>query len=159
MVLGDLGAEVIKVERPGSGDDARQWGPHFAQSGGARESTYFLAVNRGKRSVVVDLKDPAERDFVEALVRWADVLIENFRPGVMERLGLGDERLSELNPRLVRLGISGFGAEGPDPDRGGYDQILQAQGGLVSLTGTPAAPAREGGVPLAQGSAGLFRVV
>ncbi len=159
MLLGDLGAEVIKVERPGSGDDTRQWGPPFAQSGGARESTYFLSVNRGKRSVVVDLKDPAERDFVEALVRWADVLIENFRPGVMERLGLGDERLSELNPRLVRLGISGFGAEGPDRDRVGYDQILQAEGGLMSLTGTAAAPAVKVGVPIADVSAGLFGVI
>ena len=159
MLLGDLGAEVIKVERPGAGDDTRQWGPPFMAAGDGTESTYFLSVNRGKRSVAIDLKDPAERAFVEALVRWADVLIENFRPGVMDRLGLGDDRLAELNPRLVRLGISGFGEAGPDRDRVGYDQILQAEGGLMSLTGTPASPAVKVGVPIADVSAGLFGVI
>jgi crotonobetainyl-CoA:carnitine CoA-transferase CaiB-like acyl-CoA transferase len=159
MLLGDLGADVIKIERPGAGDDTRHWGPPFAQSSDAAESTYFLSVNRGKRSVIVDLKDTAERDFIEALVRWADVLIENFRPGVMERLGLGDERLAELNPGLVRLGISGFGPEGPDRDRVGYDQILQAEGGLMSLTGTAASPAVKVGVPIADITAGLFGVI
>ena len=137
MLLGDLGAEVIKVERPGTGDDTRQWGPPFVQAADdGAESTYFLSVNRGKRSVAIDLKDPGEREFVEALVRWADVLVENFRPGVMDRLGLADDRLAELNPRLIRLSISGFGERGPDRDRVGYDQILQAEGGVMSLTGT-----------------------
>ena len=159
MLLGDMGAEVIKVERPGTGDDTRQWGPPFMAAGDGTESTYFLSVNRGKRSVAIDLKDPAERAFVEALVRWADVLIENFRPGVMDRLGLGDDRLAELNPRLVRLGISGFGETGPDSDRVGYDQILQAEGGLMSLTGTAASPAVKVGVPIADVSAGLFGVI
>jgi formyl-CoA transferase len=159
MLLGDLGAEVIKVERPGAGDDTRQWGPPFMPAGDGAESTYFLAVNRGKRSVAIDLKDPGERAFVEALVRWADVLIENFRPGVMDRLGLGDDRLAELNPRLVRLAISGFGETGPDSDRVGYDQILQGEGGLMSLTGTAASPAVKVGVPIADVSAGLFGVI
>jgi crotonobetainyl-CoA:carnitine CoA-transferase CaiB-like acyl-CoA transferase len=159
MLLGDLGAEVIKVERPGTGDDTRQWGPPFMPAGDGTESTYFLSVNRGKRSVAIDLKDPAERAFVEALVRWADVLIENFRPRVMDRLGLGDDRLSELNPRLVRLAISGFGETGPDSDRVGYDQILQAEGGLMSLTGTAASPAVKAGVPIADVSAGLFGLI
>jgi len=159
MLLGDLGAEVIKVERPGTGDDTRQWGPPFMPAGDGAESTYFLSVNRGKRSVAIDLKDPAEHGFVEALVRWADVLIENFRPGVMDRLGLGDDRLAELNPRLVRLAISGFGETGPDRDRVGYDQILQAEGGLMSLTGTAASPAVKVGVPIADVSAGLFGVI
>jgi crotonobetainyl-CoA:carnitine CoA-transferase CaiB-like acyl-CoA transferase len=159
MLLGDLGAEVIKVERPGAGDDTRQWGPPFMPAGDGTESTYFLSVNRAKRSVAIDLKDPAERAFVEALVRWADVLIENFRPGVMDRLGLGDERLAELNPRLVRLAISGFGETGPDSDRVGYDQILQAEGGLMSLTGTAASQAVKVGVPIADVSAGLFGVI
>src|SRR5260370_25097052 len=113
MLLGDLGAEVIKVERPGSGDDTRQWGPPFMPTGDGAESTYFLSVNRGKRSVAIDLKDPRERAFVEALVRWADVLVENFRPGVMDRLGLGDDRLAELNPRLGPLAITGLGEAGP----------------------------------------------
>jgi formyl-CoA transferase len=159
MLLGDLGAEVIKVERPGSGDDTRGWGPPFMPAGDGTESTYFLSVNRGKRSVVIDLKDPGERAFVEALVRWADVLVENFRPGVMDRVGLGDDRLAELNPRLVRLSISGFGESGPDSDRVGYDQILQAEGGLMSLTGTPASGAVKVGVPIADVSAGLFGVI
>src|SRR5258708_27440817 len=114
MLLGDLGAEVIKVERRGAGDDTRHWGPPFAESAGEAESTYFLSVNRGKRSVAIDLKDPAEREFIVSLVRWADVLIENFRPGVMDRLGLGDDRLADLNPDLIRLESSGFGGGGPD---------------------------------------------
>jgi len=155
MVLGDLGAEVIKVERPGTGDDTRRWGPPFVQA----ESTYFLSVNRGKRSVTINLKDPGEREFVEALVRWADVLVENFRPGVMDRLGLADDRLAELNPRLIRLSISGFGDRGPDRDRVGYDQILQAEGGVMSLTGTAASRAVKVGVPIADISAALFGVI
>jgi crotonobetainyl-CoA:carnitine CoA-transferase CaiB-like acyl-CoA transferase len=167
MLLGDLGAEVIKVERPGTGDDTRGWGPPFVPAASEQhrgaESTYFLSVNRGKRSVAIDLKDPGERAFVEALVRWADVLVENFRPGVMDRLGLADDRLAELNPRLIRLGISGFGERGPDRDRVGYDQILQAEGGVMSLTGTEtetgAGRAVKVGVPIADVSAGLFGVI
>jgi crotonobetainyl-CoA:carnitine CoA-transferase CaiB-like acyl-CoA transferase len=159
MVLADLGAEVIKVERPGAGDDTRHWGPPFVQAGDGIESTYFLSVNRGKRSVAIDLKDPDEREFVEALVRWADVLVENFRPGVMNRLGLADDRLAELNPRLIRLSISGFGEKGPDSDRIGYDQILQAEGGVMSLTGTAASQAVKVGVPIADVSAALFGVI
>src|SRR6202790_4831713 len=159
MLLGDMGAEVIKVERPGAGDDTRQWGPPFMAAGDGTESPYFLSVNRGKRSVAIDLKDPAERGFVEALVRWADVMVENFRPGVMGRLGLSDDRLAERNPRLIRLGISGFGERGPDRDRVGYDQILQAEGGVMSLTGTAPSRAVKVGVPIADVSAGLFGVI
>ena len=159
MLLAVLGAEVIKVERPGAGDDTRRWGPPFVSAADGTESTYFLSVNRGKRSAAIDLKDAAERQFTDALVRWADVLIENFRPGVMERLGLGDERLAELNPRLVRLAISGFGETGPDSDRVGYDQILQAEGGVMSVTGTADGQPVKVGVPIADISAGLFGVV
>ena len=172
MLLGDLGAEVIKVERPGAGDDTRHWGPPFVQAtgdaadgdaadGGAAgaESTYYLSVNRGKRSAAIDLKDPGEREFVEALVRWADVLVENFRPGVMDRLVLSDDRLAKLNPRLIRLSISGFGERGPDRDRVGYDQILQAEGGVMSMTGTAASRAVKVGVPIADISAALFGVI
>jgi formyl-CoA transferase len=159
MLLADLGAEVIKVERPGAGDDTRTWGPPFMPTGEGAESTYFLSVNRGKRSAAIDLKDAAERGFTEALVRWADVLIENFRPGVMERLGLGDDRLAELNPRLIRLAISGFGDVGPDSDRVGYDQILQAEGGVMSVTGAADGSPVKVGVPIADISAGLFGVI
>ena len=109
--------------------------------------------------MAIDLKDPTERGFTEALVRWADVLVENFRPGVMERLGLGDGRLAELNPRLIRLAISGFGEAGPDSNRVGYDQILQAEGGVMSLTGTAASQPVKVGVPIADVSAGLFGVI
>jgi formyl-CoA transferase len=159
MLLADLGAEVIKVERPGAGDDTRTWGPPFMPTGEGAESTYFLSVNRGKRSAAIDLKDAAERGFIEALVRWADVLIENFRPGVMERLGLGDDQLAELNPRLIRLAISGFGDVGPDSGRIGYDQILQAEGGVMSVTGAADGSPVKVGVPIADISAGLFGVV
>jgi formyl-CoA transferase len=159
MLLADLGAEVIKVERPVVGDDTRQWGPPFALTETGAESTYFLSVNRGKQSVVIDLKDPAERAFTEALLRWADVVVENFRPGVMEGLGLGDDRLAELNPRLIRLAISGFGESGPDSSRVGYDQILQAEGGVMSLTGTAGNQPVKVGVPIADISAGLFGVI
>ena len=159
MLLADLGAEVIKVERPGAGDDTRQWGPPFVPTSDGAESTYFLSVNRGKRSVAIDMKDPAERGFTEALLQWADVLVENFRPGVMDRLGLGDDRLAELNPRLVRLAISGFGEAGPDSDRVGYDQILQAEGGVMSLTGAAAGQPVKVGIPIADVSAGLFGVI
>jgi crotonobetainyl-CoA:carnitine CoA-transferase CaiB-like acyl-CoA transferase len=159
MVLGDLGADVIKLEQPGTGDDTRMWGPPFVASGAQRESTYFLSVNRNKRSVTIDLKDPSERPFIERLVRWADVVVENFRPGVMERLNLGDEQLEALNPGLLRLSISGFGDDGPDAQRVGYDHIAQAEGGLMSLTGPPEGPMFKVGVPIADITAGLYGVI
>ena len=159
MVLGDLGADVIKVEQPGTGDDTRMWGPPFMASGAQRESTYFLSVNRNKRSVTIDMKDPGERPFIERLVRWADVVVENFRPGVMDRLDLGDDQLEAWNPGLLRLSISGFGDDGPDARRVGYDHILQAEGGLMSLTGPPEGPMVKVGVPIADITAGLYGVI
>jgi formyl-CoA transferase len=159
MVLGDLGADVIKVEHPGTGDDTRMWGPPFLECEGERESTYFLSVNRNKRSVTIDMKDPEERNFIEDLVRWADVVVENFRPGVMDRLGLSDGELEALNPGLLRLSINGFGDDGPDARRVGYDHILQAEGGLMSLTGPPDGPMVKVGVPIADITAGLFGVI
>jgi crotonobetainyl-CoA:carnitine CoA-transferase CaiB-like acyl-CoA transferase len=159
MVLGDLGAEVIKVEHPDAGDDTRFWGPPFMATPTGRESTYFLATNRNKRSLTLDLKDPSERAFVEDLVRWADVIVENFRPGVMDRLDLSDARLEALNPGLVRFSISGFGDDGPDAARVGYDHILQGEGGLMSITGPPGGPMVKVGVPIADLTAGLFAVI
>ncbi len=159
MILGDLGAEVIKIEQPSGGDDTRHWGPPFVASPSGPESTYFLSTNRNKRSVTIDLKDPDEREFIERLVRWADVIVENFRPGVMERLGLGDELLEAMNPRLIRLSISGFGDDGPDSHRVGYDLILQAEGGLMSVTGPPEGPMLKVGVPIADLTAGLYGVI
>lgn len=159
MILGDLGADVIKIEQPNGGDDTRSWGPPFMPTPEGRESAYFLSTNRNKRSVVIDLKDPSERVFLEGLVRWADVIVENFRPGVMERLDLGDEQLEVLNPGLVRLSISGFGDDGPESGRVGYDHILQAEGGLMSITGAPGGPMVKVGVPIADITAGLYGVI
>jgi crotonobetainyl-CoA:carnitine CoA-transferase CaiB-like acyl-CoA transferase len=154
MMLGDLGARVIKVERPG-GDDTRQWGPPFVGSEGERESTYFLSANRNKESIVLDLKDSEDAEVLERLVERADVVVENFRPGVLERLGLGHRRLLELNPRLVVLSITGFGHDGPEAGRAGYDQILQGEAGLMSFTGPPGQPSKVG-VPIADLLAGMF---
>jgi crotonobetainyl-CoA:carnitine CoA-transferase CaiB-like acyl-CoA transferase len=156
MMLGDMGARVIKVERPGGGDDSRGWGPPFVGSPQAPEATYFLSCNRNKESVVLDLKSQAGRRDLGRLLRHADVLVENFRSGVLERLGFGEERLAELNPGLVVLSITGFGHDGPDGHRAGYDQIAQGEGGLMSLTGpSPDQPTRVG-VPIADLLAGMY---
>ncbi|GAA3088375.1 CaiB/BaiF CoA transferase family protein [Streptosporangium carneum] len=148
QMLGDLGARVIKVEQPGVGDESRGWGPPFV--GPDHDiSTYFLAANRNKQSITVDLKSDEGRALVERLVRQSDVLIENFRTGVLDRLGLPVERLHELNPRLIVLSITGFGHDGPEGGRPGYDQIAQGEAGLMSLTGpSPDEPYRVG-VPIA----------
>src|SRR3954451_3134672 len=139
MMLGDLGARVIKVENPQGGDDTRGWGPPFVGPGGAvadeGESTYFFSCNRNKESVTADLKSADGKDLLTRLVRRADVVVENFRPGVLDRLGFSMGRLPELNPRLVVLSITGFGHDGPEGGRAGYDQIAQGEGGLMSLTG------------------------
>jgi formyl-CoA transferase len=154
MMLGDLGARVIKVERP-EGDDTRQWGPPFVGAGDEREAAYFLSTNRNKESVVLDFKDRGDLRTLERLVERADVLVENFRLGVLDRLGVGHERLLELNPRLVVLSITGFGPDGPESERAGYDQILQGEAGLMSFTGPVGRPSKVG-VPIADILAGMF---
>src|SRR5947199_2755713 len=133
MFLGDLGAEVVKVEQPGVGDASRGWGPLFA--GG--ESAYFLCVNRNKKSITLNLKSPEGIELLKRLAACADVLIENFRSGTMERLELGEKELRAINPRLIYASLSGFGADGPMSDMPGYDLIIQAWGGLMSITGMP----------------------
>src|SRR4051812_4366592 len=135
MMLGDLGARVIKVESP-DGDDSRGWGPPFLGEGEERESTYFMSANRNKESLVLDLKSDEDKDVLARLVERADVLMENFRVGVLDRLGFPVARLHELNPGLIVLSISGFGHDGPEANRAGYDQIAQGEGGLMSITGT-----------------------
>jgi crotonobetainyl-CoA:carnitine CoA-transferase CaiB-like acyl-CoA transferase len=156
MMLGDMGARVIKVESPGSGDDTRGWGPPFVGPEDDPISTYFLSCNRNKESVTLDLKSDDGRDTLTRLVRHGDVLIENFRPGVLDRLGFSVERLHELNPRLVILSISGFGHDGPQGGRAGYDQIAQGEAGLMSLTGpSPDQPTRVG-VPIGDLLAGMY---
>jgi crotonobetainyl-CoA:carnitine CoA-transferase CaiB-like acyl-CoA transferase len=156
MMLGDLGARVIKVETPGHGDDTRGWGPPFVGPEDDPISTYYLSCNRNKESVTLDLKSDDGRDTLTRLVRRGDVLIENFRPGVLDRLGFPTERLHEINPRLVILSISGFGHDGPEGRRAGYDQIAQGEAGLMSLTGrSPEEPQRVG-VPIGDLLAGMY---
>ncbi|MEO5874203.1 MAG: CoA transferase [Streptosporangiaceae bacterium] len=140
MQLADFGARVIKVEQPGTGDETRGWGPPFV----AGISTYYLACNRNKESITLDLKSPGDLETLRRLVRRADVLVENFRTGVMDRLGLGFPALQELNPGLVILSITGFGHDGPEGGRPGYDAIVQGEAGLMSVTGPPGVPSKVG---------------
>ncbi|GGB83406.1 CoA transferase [Knoellia flava TL1] len=155
MMLGDMGARVIKVESP-TGDDTRGWGPPFVGPDEDPISTYFLSANRNKESITLDLKSDDGRDVLTRLVERADVLIENFRPGVMDRLGFGNDRLHELNPRLVVLSISGFGHDGPQGGRAGYDQIAQGEAGLMSVTGPDADSPQRIGVPIGDLLAGMY---
>ncbi|KGN42430.1 CaiB/BaiF CoA transferase family protein [Knoellia aerolata] len=156
MMLGDMGARVIKVETPGTGDDTRGWGPPFVGPEDEPISTYFLAANRNKESITLDLKSDDGRAVLTRLVERADVLIENFRPGVLDRLGFPVERLHELNPRLVVLAISGFGHDGPQGGRAGYDQIAQGEAGLMSVTGPDADSPQRVGVPIGDLLAGMY---
>jgi crotonobetainyl-CoA:carnitine CoA-transferase CaiB-like acyl-CoA transferase len=150
MVLADLGADVLKVEHPGRGDDTRHWGPPFA--GG--ESAYFLSINRNKRSIAVDLKTPEGLEKVKGLAARADIVIENMRRGALLKLGLGYEVLKELNPGLVYCSITGFGP-GPDEDRPGYDFLVQARGGIMGITGFPDGDPVKVGVAIADIVCGL----
>jgi len=152
LLMADLGARVVKVERPGTGDDSRAYGP-FAPDG---RSLYFARVNRGKESVAVDLKTPAGRELVARLAARADVLVENFRPGVMDRLGLGSAPLLAANPRLVYASISGFGQTGPWRERPAYDAVVQGLAGLVRVTGRPGERPVKPGIPVADLAAGLY---
>lgn len=154
QVLADLGAEVIKIERPGSGDETRGWGPPWLPgegAGAARTAAYFASTNRGKRSVTVDLARPEGQAIVRRLAERADVVLENYKVGALARYGLAHADLAALNPRLVYCSISGFGQDGPYRDRPGYDFLVQAMGGLMSVTGAPdGAP---GGGPMKVGVA------
>ncbi|GAB3704331.1 CaiB/BaiF CoA transferase family protein [Mariniluteicoccus flavus] len=155
MMLGDMGARVIKVESPGTGDDTRSWGPPFV--GPDDEiSTYFLSCNRNKESIELDLKSDDGKDVLTRLVAKADVLLENFRTGVLDRLGFSMERLQEINPRLVVLSITGFGHDGPEGGRPGYDQIGQGESGLMSITGPDPDSPTKVGVPIGDLLAGMY---
>ena len=155
MMLADLGAEVIKVERPGIGDETRSWGPPYDQAG---EATYFQSVNRNKTSVVLDLASPTGLPQARSLAEGADVLVENFRAGVMDRLGLGATELCAANPRLVYCSITGFGRQ-TGADLPGYDLLVQALGGLMSITGEPDGQPQKVGVALVDVLAGSFASV
>ena len=152
MVLADMGADVIKVEKPNGGDDNRRMGPPFIKDWSAG----FLAVNRNKRSLALDLRGEAGRGVFRRLVEDADVVVENFRPGVMQRLGLGYEELKAIKPSLVYCAISGFGGTGPARNRGGFDLVAQGVSGLMSITGHPDSPPAKVGVPITDLTAGLF---
>jgi crotonobetainyl-CoA:carnitine CoA-transferase CaiB-like acyl-CoA transferase len=156
MMFGDLGARVIKVETPNGGDDSRGWGPPFVGDPADRDSTYFMSCNRNKESVTADLKSDEGKDLLRRLVRRADVLCENFRPGVLDRLGFSVEQMHEINPGLVVLSITGFGHDGPEGGRAGYDQIAQGEGGLMSLTGPSPEEPTKAGVPIADLLAGMY---
>lgn len=151
MQLGDLGAEVVKVERPGEGDDARAFAPPWQGD----QSAYFLSINRNKRGIAVDLKCEAGRALLWRLIDVSDVLVENFRPGAMDRLGLGWEAVHARRPALVYASISGFGDSGPQRDRPGYDVIVQGEAGIMDLTGQPDGPPQKVGTSIADLVSGL----
>lgn len=152
MMLGDLGARVIKIEQPGKGDDTRGWGPPFVKG----ESAYFMSVNRNKESVTLNFKDPDGRALLERLIAKADVLVENFRPGTLDKLGLGQADVCARHPRLVYCSISGFGHTGPRRPEAGYDAVMQAEGGLMSITGPSDGSPFRLGVAIADIATGMF---
>ncbi|CAN5430503.1 CoA transferase [soil metagenome] len=152
MMLGDLGADVIKIEAPGKGDDTRGWGPPFIEG----EASYFLSVNRNKRSIVLDLKSDLGKEALWRLIDTADVLIENFSPGTIDRLGFGQEAVRTRRPKLIFASISGFGQRGPGASRTAYDLIVQGMSGLMSVTGHPDGMPTKLGIPIADIGAGMF---
>lgn len=162
QLLADLGAEIIKIERPGAGDDTRGWGPPFVVDETGQEtgpSAYFLAANRGKHSVAVNIADPAGQDLIRRLAAGSDILVENFRPGDLARYGLDFASLAALNPRLIYCSITGFGQSGPNAHRAGYDFLVQGEGGLMSLTGEPNGPPMKAGVGIADLMCGMYAAV
>ncbi len=152
MMLADMGARVIKVEQPGKGDDTRAWGPPFQEG----ESAYFLSINRNKESITLNLKHPDGRRVLDALIERADVLVENFRPGTLDRMGLGYAEVSARRPDLVYCSISGFGQTGPRRREPGYDAVMQGEGGLMSITGSSDGPGYRLGVAIADIASGMF---
>jgi glutaryl-CoA transferase len=152
LMLGDLGADVIKIERPGKGDDTRAWGPPFLDG----EAVYFLSVNRNKRSIALDLKSDDGQAVLWRLIERADVVVENFSPGTISRLGFGYDAVKARRPAIVYASISGFGQSGPDFDRTAYDLIVQGMSGMMSITGQPGAMPTRLGVPIADIGAGMF---
>jgi len=162
QLLGDLGADVIKVERPGQGDDTRRWGPPYvrdADGADTTESAYYLCANRNKRSVTLDMARPEGQDLVRRLAADSDVLIENFKTGALDRYGLGPAQLAESHPGLIYCSITGFGRTGPYKDRAGYDFLIQAMGGIMSVTGEPDGRPMKVGVGIADVMCGMYAAV
>lgn len=161
QTLADLGAEVIKIERPGVGDDTRKWGPPFvldADGAETTESAYYLCANRNKKSVAINFAAPEGQDLIRQMVRDADVLVENLKTGDMARYGLDYATLSQLNPRLIYCSITGFGQTGPNAHRAGYDFMIQGEAGIMSLTGSPDGPPTKVGVGIADVMCGMYAV-
>jgi len=154
MMLGDLGAEIIKIEAPGVGDDARAFGPFVGE-----ESAYFMSLNRNKKSLTLNLKNEAGKEIFKQLVRQADVVVENYRPGTMEKLGLGYDLLAALNPRLIYAAISGFGNTGPYRQKAAYDVVVQGMGGIMSITGFPDGLPTRVGASIGDINAALFGTI
>lgn len=154
MILADMGAEVIKIERPVQGDDSRAFAPFVGD-----ESAYFMSLNRGKKSVVLDLKEDKDKEIFWTLVLKSDILVENFRPGTMEKLGIGYEEIKKRNPRLIYAAISGFGHSGPYSKKAAYDMLAQAMGGVMSITGEPGRPPVRVGTSVGDITAALFGTI
>src|SRR5665648_19392 len=154
IILSDLGAEIIKVEAPGSGDDARGYGPIIKGKSG-----YFISINRGKKSVILNLKDPDDKAKLGKLLKDADVMVDNFRPGVLDRLGITEEWVKEINPLLIFASLTGFGHTGPYREKAAYDLVIQGYGGLMSLTGSPGSEPTRVGVSIGDLAAGLYLVI
>ncbi|MFJ8259544.1 CaiB/BaiF CoA transferase family protein [Peribacillus asahii] len=154
MLLGDMGADIVKVEQPGIGDESR----HFTPPSWNEESCYYLSSNRNKRSITIDLKTDEGREIIYKLAKESDVLVENFRTGALDKLGLGYEQLKEINPRLIYCSISGFGRTGPEKNRAGYDLLLQGYGGLMSITGEPDRTPAKAGMSIVDLTTGMFAV-
>lgn len=152
MMLGDMGAEVIKIENPDGGDDTRSWGPPFLNG----VSTYFLSINRNKKSLTLNLKDERGKELLRDLIRKGDVMVENFRPGALARLGFSWEEIHRLNPRMIFASLSGFGQTGPRKSEPGFDVVIQGEGGVMSITGDPDGPPTKVGASVADITAGML---
>src|SRR5215208_4083995 len=152
MLLADMGARVIKIEQPGRGDETRAWGPPFVSG----ESAYFLSINRNKESVTLDFKNPEGRAILDRLIAKSDVVVENFRPGTLARIGLDYASLAPTHPKLIMCSISGFGQTGPRSHEAGYDAVIQAEGGLMSITGAADGPPFRLGVAIGDIVSGMF---
>lgn len=162
QILGDLGADVTKIEQPGQGDDTRRWGPPFLEDG-SRDSAYFLCANRNKRSAAINVADPRGAEIIRAMAREADIVVENFKVGGLRKYGLDYEALAASNPKLVYCSITGFGQNGPYKDRGGYDFLIQGMSGLMSVTGRPEGEPGAGpmkvGIPASDLFTGLYAAI
>lgn len=162
QILGDLGAEVFKIEQPGQGDDTRRWGPPFLDDG-SKDAAYYLCANRNKQSVAINLADPRGAALIRQIAMDCDIVVENFRVGGLEKYGLDYQSLSKINPKLIYCSITGFGQDGPYKDRGGYDFLIQGMSGLMSITGRPDGEAGGGpmkvGIPISDLVTGLYSAI